>query len=404
MKTILIWLAAMVTGLVMAGCGTVAVDSIQPMVQKATVGLNRKMVILPFADYTPADSPAAYWRRNVQIMESLQDEMLRFGFTPAVSEDVISYLAEKQIIRQQGPDPVLSSSANEILQAELGKDWSDTMKKEIAKMLVKNMTHQRGSGSGDPMTPYRTIALDHTAVRDIGTAFNADYVVRGRIVVFQNGREDSFNPLQTGVLPFFFNFGSRALFGIAESDNYEMIDKMALGGLLGAVAADDTWPFDDTSTTVEGGHPRFGGALITEATQTELNAAVWGAAGAGLGYLAHKGGRVDNAVVQLRMIVQDTGTGEILWSNRAEVKTMTQSAFNKTDGDTLTAQAIQQVCSRLFDSFVATETGHKVVRINNDGTLYVTPVGGKDVRSGSMTRTIEIDSPIADAEKRKRKY
>jgi hypothetical protein len=401
MKTTGKWLAIIAAGLFLTGCGTASLDSIQPVIQKASVGQDRKMVVLPFADYTPADSPAAYWRRNVLIMESLQDEMLRFGYTAAVNEDVVSYLSEKKIIQPQAGDPAMTSTANEILQAELAKDWSDTMKVEIARVMVKNLANKRASDSGDFSKTYRSTALDHRAIRDIGAAFNADYVVRGRIVVFQNGREDSFNPLQTGVLPFFFNVGSRALFGIAESDHYEMIDKMAIGGLLGAVAADDTWPFDGTSTTVEGGHPRFGGALITEATQTELNAAVWGAAGAGLGYLAHKGGRVDNAVVQLRMIVQATGTGEIIWTNRAEVKTMPRSAFNKIDGETLTAQAIQQVCSRLFDSFVATETNHKVVRINNDGTLYVTPVGGKIVPSGPSTRTIQIDSPVADAEKRK---
>ncbi len=62
------------------------------------------MVILPFADYTPADSPNDYWRRNIEIMEALQDEMLRFGYRPAISEDVFSYLSEKKLfIVRKGP-------------------------------------------------------------------------------------------------------------------------------------------------------------------------------------------------------------------------------------------------------------------------------------------------------------
>ncbi len=77
------------------------------------------------------------------------------------------------------------------------------MKMEIARVLAKNKEMQRYQKGSGLNAQYRSIALDHTAIRDIGTAFNADYVVRGRIMVFKNGREDSFNPFQTGVLPFF---------------------------------------------------------------------------------------------------------------------------------------------------------------------------------------------------------
>lgn len=285
-----------------------------------------------------------------------------------------------------------------MLQAELAKDWSDTMKMEIARVLAKNKEMQRYQKGSGLNAQYRSIALDHTAIRDIGTAFNADYVVRGRIMVFKNGREDSFNPFQTGVLPFFFNVGQRTLFGIAETDNYEMIDKMAIGGLLGALTASDTWPIDDTKTTLTG-HPRFGGGLVTEAVNTEWNAAIWGAAGVGLAHLAHQGGRVDNAVVQLRMIVQDTRNGEIVWTNRAEVKTATQSAFNKMEAEGLTARAIQQVCARLFDNFVASDTDRRVVRINDDGTFYVTPAGGLNAHHRPLD-PIRIDAPAAKAKKR----
>jgi hypothetical protein len=196
-------------------------------------------------------------------------------------------------------------------------------------------------------------------------------------MVFKTGTEDSFNPLQTGVLPFFFNTGSRALFGIAKSENYEMIDKMAIGGILGAAIATNDWPVDsDTTTSLAAGHPRLGGGLITETSYSDWNNAIWGVAGAGLAHLAHNGGRVDNAVVQLRMIVQNTQNGEIVWTNRAEVKTMPQSAFNKKDGDTLMAKAIQQVCERLFDNFAASETDRRIVRMYDDGTYYTTPAGG----------------------------
>ncbi|MCA1794060.1 MAG: hypothetical protein ABR534_04235 [Desulfotignum sp.] len=399
MKTIQVVITTILAAFLFTACGTATVDSIHPVVRTANLGNEKTIVILPFADYTPADSPVGYWRRNMLIMEALQDEILRFGYAPAVSEDVISYLSQKKIINQNTVPEL--SSANTVLQAELAKDWSDIMKSEIAKVLHANLQKQNLETSHDPDAQYKSIALDHNAIQEIGMAFNADYVVRGRIIVFKNGREDSFNPLQTGVLPFFFNTGSRALFGIAESENYEMIDKMAIGGILGAAVSMNDWPVDsDTTTSLGGGHPRFGGGLITETSYSDWNTAIWGVAGAGLAHLAHKGGRVDNAVVQLRMIVQNTRNGEIVWTNRAEVKTMTQSAFNKKDGDVLMARAIQQVCERLFDNFVASDADRRVVRMYDDGTFYVTPAGGLKAHSNPLD-PIHIESPAAVSKDRK---
>ncbi|MFO7911126.1 MAG: hypothetical protein R6V15_03095 [Desulfotignum sp.] len=400
MKTIQVVITTILAAFLFTACGTATVDSLHPVVRTANLGNEKTIVILPFADYTPADSPVGYWRRNMLIMEALQDEIQRFGYAPAINEDVFAYLSQKKIINQNTV-PQKISSANSVLQAELAKDWSDIMKNEIINALKANLENEEVETSRDPNTQYKSIALDHKAIQEIGMAFNADYVVRGRIIVFKNDREDSFNPLQTGVLPFFFNTGSRALFGIAESDNYEMIDKMAIGGILGAALSMNDWPVDeDTTTSLAGGHPRFGGGLTTDTSYSDWNTAIWGVAGAGLAHLAHKGGRVDNAIVQLRMIVQDTRNGEILWTNRAEVKTMTQSAFNKKDGDTLMARAIQQVCQRLFDNFVASDADRRIVRMYDDGTFYVTPAGGLRAHTHPLD-PVHVPSPAAVSETRK---
>lgn len=277
MKKLQVLIPIMLAFSFLAACGTITVDSLHPVVRSADLGKEKTIVILPFADYTPTDTPAAYWRRNMLIMEALQDEIIRFGYAPAVSEDVIAYLSRRNIIR---PDARFEeeSTANAVLRAELGKDWSDSMKIEIAKALQSNLTMARQTVATNKNEPPKSIALDHSEIQKIGSAFNAHYVVRGRIMVFENGREDSFNPLQTGVLPFFFNFSSRTLFGIAESEKYEMIDKMAIGGLLGAALALDDWPKnDETITTMSEGHPRFEGGFITETVaDTNFNRAVWG--------------------------------------------------------------------------------------------------------------------------------
>ncbi|WP_286817166.1 hypothetical protein, partial [Desulfobacter sp. UBA2225] len=227
-----------------ASCGTTKVDSIHPMVQTASFGEGKKIVILPFADYTPSDSPMGYWRRNVLIMESLQDEILRYGYMPVVNEDVISYLTDKKIINQEKMTRK-PSFEDSMLKAELAKEWSDEMKVEIANILLSNAKKRKAESIRDMASEYKTIALDAGVIRDIGRTFDADYIVRGRIMVFKTGREDSFNPLQTGVLPFFFNFGSGTAFGIAESENYEMIDKIAIGGLLGEAIAPSGWPIEE---------------------------------------------------------------------------------------------------------------------------------------------------------------
>jgi len=400
MKTMQVVITTILAAFLLTACGTVTVDSIHPVVRTTNLGNEKTIVILPFADYTPSDSPVGYWRRNMMIMEALQDEIQRFGYASAINEDVFAYLTEKNIINRNTVSREMSS-ANTVLQAELAKEWSDIMKQEIAKSLRTNLEKEQQEFSHTPNTRHKSIALDHAAIEEIGMAFNADYVVRGRIMVFKNDREDSFNPLQTGVLPFFFNTGSRALFGIAESENYEMIDKMAIGGILGAAVSMNDWPVDsDTTTSLAAGHPRFGGGLITETSYSDWNTAIWGVAGAGLAHLAHKGGRVDNAVVQLRMIVQDTRNGEIVWTNRAEVKTMTQSAFHKKEGDVLMARAIQQVCERLFDNFVASDSDRRVVRMYDDGTFYVTPAGGLKAPSNPLD-PIHIESPAAVSENRK---
>lgn len=44
------------------------------------------------------DAPVDYWRRNMLVMEALHDEIVRFGYAPAITEDVINYLS-RRIVR-----------------------------------------------------------------------------------------------------------------------------------------------------------------------------------------------------------------------------------------------------------------------------------------------------------------
>ena len=374
---------------ILSGCGTSVMELKTPVARESSVGEFKRVVVLPFSDYTPEESLYGYWRRNVLINEALTDELLRFGFSSVIYEDVIAYLLDKGIIQEAAPDDG-KSAATAALEKELAKEWSPRMKAEILGAIYQNEARKLST------QPYwngeRLITLDSEAVRGLGHRFRADYVLRGRVLVFRSGQEDSFNPIQTGLLPFFFKVGSRTVFGVAQSDTYEMIDKMAIGGIVGAALAKDNWPLEDDDKKFVG-HPRFGGGLVGEEDYASLNTAIWGAAGAGIAHLAHKGGRVDHAWVQLRMIAQDARTGQIVWVNRAEVKVMPKTVFGEKDVDILTSEAIQHAVGRLIDNFVASLTGREVIRSRVDGTFYVTPAGGILAPDRTRYGTIHVGPP-----------
>lgn len=350
------------------GCGHSTVELLSPVVQKTDIGNHQKVVILPFADYTTSGTPYDYWWRNVMIMEALQDELKKYGYHPVMEEDVIAYLLEKGIIREKeitvGEGPEIQT-----LREEMEGEWSDVVKQEIAKALYQNMSLQKSKERY--WDEQRLIALDHTVVKDIGSRFGAKYIIRGRIIEINTGKDDSFNPAQTGLLPFFFKVGSRLVFGIAESDTYEMIDKMAIGGLIGAVVGPSDFPIEGDEK-IEG-HPRFGGAIVESNSWSGFNTAIWGAAGAGAAYLAHKGGRVDKAIVHLRLVVQDAETGEIVWANRAEVKTTPKSVYGEHDARVLMARAIDEAAATLMQNFVLSQLEGKYVTYDRYGTLSVLP-------------------------------
>ncbi len=378
-----------------AGCGTTVVENVVPVTRQSAAGAAQRVVVMPFSDYTTDNSLYDYWYRNILVNEALSDELNRYGFSSVVYEDVVAYLLSKGFIKEASPEGPRTPDM-EVLERELAKEWSPGMKAELFRALY--MTHAGKATQGEQKgrsywDDEKRMVLDTKAVRELGRYFAADYVLRGRIVMLKSGQEDSFNPFQTGVLPFLFKVGQRTVFGVAQSDAYEMIDKMAIGGLLGAAIAPDNWPLKDDDKKVTG-HPRFGGQVVSEEDFAEWNAAIWGATGAGLAFLAHKGGRVDSVVVQLRVIAQEVRTGYIVWSNRAEIKVTPKTFFGDKDVDTLTSQAIQHAAGRLMDNFVATLTGREVVRSRVDGSFYVTAAGGTLAPEKTRYGTIFVGPPV----------
>ena len=318
----------LLSAVLIMGCGQTVVETLHvPDAPNPNApGKGQTVVILPFADYSYADSIAGAYRRNTAISEAITDRMVANGFGMVVQEDVFGYLVDQKII-----DIVPYDENNTLsLSNELNDEWSDVMKNKI-KGYIQNEKMQSGNTvSGSPGTH----ALDQNAVAKLGRKFHADYIVRGRILEFRTREETTWNPVKKGILPFTLGLSSQTLNGFARSDTYDDWGHMLAPGTIGAIAGynADTLGFNNN----------VGGGIV------------WGAVGAGLGHMAKNGGQVDQAVVQLRIWVQEAATGNLVWTNRVEVKVSPESVFADRQYDMLFDKAIHKGVNTLIDNFVST--------------------------------------------------
>ncbi len=286
--------------LLITACGYSVKENISPVSPPPGQGSLERVIVLPFIDYTATTSPGPYWQRNKLILEALQDELLKFGFLVVPYEDVFRYLLAQGVVQEHRS---LSSS---LLYDELSGPWSEEMKQEIRKAIQENRS---SSGEGQTL-----IALDQKTLQKLGKTFGVRYVIRGRIIEFGDPEDDPLNPLQIGILPFVFRASSRTIFGRSYSETSEMLNETATGALLGASI---WWLSADDGLT---------GAGI----------------GAGSAFLAHQGGYVPQARVQLRLWVQDTLSGETIWSNRVEIEVEPESVFTPVETNKLFEKAVTE--------------------------------------------------------------
>ena len=317
----------------LAGCGHTVVQTLNvtegPVYNGA--GKGKTIVILPFADYTYADSLASASRRNQKVTESLTDRLTANGFTLPIQEDVFKYLIEQHFINIASYDTNKTSS----LKNELSGDWDNLMKEELRGYIQAQQVSDNNSAVSSPGTH----GLTPNSIMKIGSNFNADYIMRGRILEYKTRQEVSWAPWKKGIIPVVAGGSSQMLFGFAQSDKYDELDSMVTGGILGAWAGSgQSWPIDK-------GTGIFG-------TATNANIVAWGVAGAYLGNMSHNSGKIDQAVVQLRITVQEAVTGNVVWSNRVQVQISPESIFADSQYDILFDQAIEKGVSTLIDNFV----------------------------------------------------
>jgi len=328
-------------------CGHKVQHVITPVKPEPIEGEWHRIVILPLADYTGSSTLYEAWRRNVLVSEALQDEFYRYGFMPAPQEEVYTLLMKMGVVKQlQILEPPEITAGSDIILHELKGPWSKTMKDELIDALRHNLalSYEEKSLSlrkrNELIPPEEKFApLDAKAIDKIGRIFGSRFVVRGRILEFRAGEEETYDPLRRGLLPFFFDLEQRLIFGIARSETYETLQKVSLGAATGT-GASYGWA---TKHWEEGSKfCKYAGRHIG-----------WGALGAYAAYLAHEGGRVPQVVVQIRLIVQDSVTGDVLWANRAEVRTSPETIFAPKEVSILRDKAIMEAAKSLVSDFAA---------------------------------------------------
>jgi hypothetical protein len=315
------YLGITILALFLAGCGQTVVETL-----KVTEGLSRyapgsgkSIVILPFADYSEGNIESAY-RRNLTITESLTDRLTINGFGLNVQEDVFAYLVDQGVISLSSYD----NHANSTLTTELSNEWSGVMKGEIQRYLDEMESESKGSA----LSSAGAHGLTTKKLAKIGRHFNADYIMRGRILEYKTRQDPSWEPWKKGLIPFVNGGLNRIVFGFADSDEYDERNEGLTGGWLAGLTA-------------------YG------ITNELVDSLIWGAVGYGMGTVSHtSSGNADQAAVQMRVWVQDAATGDVVWTNRIRVLVSPESYFADTQYDALFNTAIEKGVTTLIDNFV----------------------------------------------------
>lgn len=324
-------IAIIFIALMVAGCGQLVSERLSMSGNDSTERCtSKKIIIMPFADYTYMEDSDRAFVRNVNILENLTANLTGKGFRLPVQEDLLQYITDLNVA-------TLSSNIKEInndpgyIKHAIAKDagWSSEMKFELAKIAAAEQ-----APLNDDKVKIRS--LDAETLAKIAEHFDADLVMRGQLLKYEFDEENTWSPLKKGIMPVLFNGSNRALFGVTNSDTYDTLGSVLIGAALGGAIGDGAAsPYDATEKLNPG----------------RQNSVVWGFGGAALGYMASKGGHANQVAVQLRLWVQDPQTAEVVWTNSVNVLVKPQSVFAETREDKLFDTAVSQAIAALMDDF-----------------------------------------------------
>jgi hypothetical protein len=298
---------------------------------------DKTVVLLPFADYSSGDDVISVYAKSRSVTESLTDKFAMKGFKMPVQEDVTRYLVDANIIK------LASRDTTSRLQQEMSGEWSDVMKGEFQKWMDadKDINAAKSGGADDPENAPGVHGLDKSTIAKLGRRFNADYVVRGRIIEYNLQEEHTWELQKKGLLPFIFGGTTQAAFGFADSEYYDNLNSIALWGLAGAIVG----AYADAPVDV-------GSSNFATSDNADLwNSVLWGFGAASIAHLSNHSGEMPEALVHLRIWVQDTETGEVVWTNRAEIKVAPQSVYGDNRSNEMFKTAVNRATTLLVDDF-----------------------------------------------------
>ncbi len=321
-------LVALVMVMGLWACGQRIQDTRVPI--DTSVGSNGpSLVLLPLADYSTGPGPDDALHRQVRVSQAISYYLAKYGFYLPVEEDVVRALSDLGVIELYGTRDVRKNDPNRNLYSELQNGWCDEIIEEVNKVI--NQNNQILAGQKGPST--ELVGLTPEVLKAISRQFGSDFVIRGRILEYQIRPDGVMCPVHKGLVPFFFDFGTNTLLGIAEADKYDLWGDVAAGAAIGAWAAESS--------------NAFTGAL----------------AGAGAGYLVSKGGDVPAAVVQVALALQDPETGRVLWANWVEKKVAPKSVWSDTSVRVQMDRAVDEAARDLVEDLVRTlKSGRLPVR------------------------------------------
>ncbi len=319
----------------LSGCGQDVITTLQnPSGTNANgPGAGKSIVVLPFADYSKGSIGSAE-RRSMLIAESFADKLGANGFSMPVGEDVFAWLVKERVITLVSSDLADTTSLDDEIA---NPDWSSAMRSEIVRYRQKV---QEDTAKAAAKTP-GVHSLSKGKIAQLGRHFKADYVVRGRILEFKTRDEARWEPWKKGVLPFFYGASNRILNGFANSESYDARNEGLTGALMGGVMAHNNaeWPWGSDKS-------------IFGMVDGSLNTITWSVANYALGSKVTHNAGMEQAVVQMRVWVQETASGNVVWTNRVRVAVSPESVLADNQYDLLFNKAIEKAVTTLTGNFI----------------------------------------------------
>lgn len=257
----------------------------------------RRAAILPFADYSAQQEPIAYreWGGNIKIMEEIIDQLTTHGITVVIQEDINSLLVDNEIIKPIDEEYLIYGTLeeNSSIENNIGTPEYELENYEHSEAMMDELKKiaQNNKSNKNPQSP---------KLQGATVGLSKDKIIEigeilGADIIFR-GRiiEYGYKDIETN------SFSDRGIF--------PMIAQFLKNIFVGPAKDYDK---DDSKNTKR------------------------------------------SAVVQIRIYAQDTSTGDMVWTNRAEIEYTPKSkyAYDSKHPKVMFDKAVKKGIDELMGSF-----------------------------------------------------